>query len=233
MSGKGTFHIEGTDYPLLEGDILIMDNTESHYIELDPHYPYERMVLSFKKDFVKKIDKSGKLLEVFEKRLPGKNNLFRKENFDSRLYMMLLSNIKSGIEKNPIKVETNFFALLSEISEAFNKNSLDKTANEDTLINLIVSYIIENLEKPLTLDDICKEFFLSKPQLCRMFKKSMGSTIWNYITVKRLSLAKSMLESGELPTKVFFKCGFSTYSSFFRAYKKHFKSSPKTTKPLK
>ncbi len=103
---------------------------------------------------------------------------------------------------------------------------LSDCATELTPINRIVNYIEENLGNDISLEDICNEFFLSKSQLCRMFKKSMGSTVWNYFTIKRLHKAKNMIDSGELPTEVFSLCGFNDYSVFYRACKRHFGQSP-------
>ncbi|MBQ8408536.1 MAG: hypothetical protein IJY39_06680 [Clostridia bacterium] len=39
-------------------------------------------------------------------------------------------------------------------------------------------------------------------------------------------LAKQLIDSGSLPTRVFSDCGFSDYSSFYKAYVKHFAHSP-------
>ncbi len=226
MSGKGIFHIEGNDYILQKGDILIMDCSESHYIEVNPNYPYERFIIHFKKEIIEKIDPERKLLEPFENRTPGKNNLFRRENFGNKLYDMLMKNIILATPDNRLKLEVNFFALLNELSTAFSNMDFKEPTAGDTQINKITNYILDNIEKPFTLDNICDECFISKGQLCKIFKQSMGSTVWNYVTVKRLILAKEMLDSGELPTKIYSKCGFSDYSVFFRAYKKHFGKAP-------
>ncbi|MBQ9940949.1 MAG: helix-turn-helix transcriptional regulator [Clostridia bacterium] len=226
MSGKGIFHVEGTDYPLKQGDIAIMDNSESHYIELDCNYPYERFVVHFDKQYISKIDSEGKLLKIIEGRVPGKDNLFRKEHFSSNLYLMLINNIIDGLDKNKIQAETNFFALMNELLVASPNQSHNTDISNSSLINKIINYILANLEKNFSLDDICNEFFISKPQLCRMFKSTMGATVGNYITVKRLSAAKKMLESGDNPTKVYLKCGYSDYTNFYRAYKKFYGDSP-------
>lgn len=226
MSGKGIFHIEGNDYCLKPGDILIMDNRESHYIELDCSHPYERFVVHFKKDYIRKIDTDGELLKIFEKRAPGENNLFRKEHFEGTLYLTLINNIISGIKSSRIQAETNFFALLNELLIASSNVNCDNVSMKNSFTSKIISYILENLEKQFTLDDICAEFYISKSQLCRMFKKTMGSTIWNYVVAKRISKAKEMIDSGNPPSQVYLQCGFLDYPNFYRAYKKFYGHSP-------
>lgn len=223
MSGKGVFHIEGTAYPLKVGDILIMNSTESHYVDIDPSAPYERMVVHFDKSFVTAIEGGDTLLEAFEKRAPGENNLIRKSAFDSELYKLLINNILTDV-KNKVQTETNFYALLCEISKAHAKGNDDVT--ENTLTNQIIRYILQNLENEFTLDDICREFYVTKQHLCRLFKSSVGSSVWNYVTVKRLLRAKELIDKGFPPTQVYTKCGFSDYSCFYRAYKKFYGTSP-------
>ncbi len=231
ISGKGVFHIEGTDYPLKPGNILIMNNTESHYIEIDPNHPYERLAIHFDKNFIKRIDLKNDLLTFFEDRDPGENNLVTKESFDTNLYLSLINNIQKSIETDDTRTLTNFIALLSELKKAYLKNMAFESTAKKTLVNRIINYILSNIENDISLDDICDEFYICKSQLCTLFKKTMGVTVWSFITLKRLTLAKKLLEAGYTPTETYSKCGFGDYSSFYRAYKKHFGISPKNNNP--
>ena len=54
----------------------------------------------------------------------------------------------------------------------------------------------------------------------------------NYINNKRLILAKSKIEKGEKPTRVYLDCGYENYPTFYRAYKAKFSIKPTET-PLK
>ena len=226
MSGRGIFHVEGKDYPLQSGDILIMDNRESHYIEIDPDFPYERCAINFKKDLIRLIDKEGVLLEALENRQAGSRNLYRKQDFKNDRYLYYIESVILDVPDNEIQIATNLLSLLSEIRVAFRRGDNQSKHASDTRVSNIIKFIMENLDKPLSLDMICDKFYISKPQLCRIFKKSMGSSVWNYITLKRLLKAKSMIESGIQPTKVYTECGFFDYSSFYKAYKKHFGYAP-------
>lgn len=97
----------------------------------------------------------------------------------------------------------------------------------------IIDFLNEHMYEPLSLDGICDRFYMSKSHLNRKFKLMTGSTVWEYITAKRLLSAKELLQLGEPPTKVFSKCGFNDYSSFFRAYKAKFGLSPKNEADFK
>lgn len=226
VSGKGVFHVEGNDYPLHPTDILIINNLESHCINIDTTVPYDRCVINFKKELITTIDKSGLLLNMYENRTPGKHNLFRRIDFDSDLYLLLMQNIINQNTNDEIQIKTNFYALMAELTKAFNNPLFTNDLKETPIANEITNYIMKNLESPLTIDLICKHFYLSPSKLHRIFKNAIGNSVYEYITVKRLMKARNLINSGGLPTKVYSECGFNDYSSFFRAYKKHFGTSP-------
>ena len=227
LGGKGIYKIEGTKYILQKGDILIMKPAESHYIEVDKGYPYTRFVINFPVDIFEGIDKSGALVSAYTQRENGQFNLYRSTDFKNGSYEFYFKNMFAPSENRRLQLISNLMPLLNEISAAF-REKRDESISESEEYK-IVSYINRNLFKQITLDDICREFFISKPQLCRSFKAATGSTVWNYITAKRLVTAKNMIQSGQSPTKVFSECGFSDYSSFYRAYIKKHGVSPAQT----
>ena len=60
----------------------------------------------------------------------------------------------------------------------------------------------------------------------RLFKEETGWTIGNYIHKKRLLLARDQIRDGLPATEACFNSGFRDYSTFSRAYKKEFHTSP-------
>ena len=131
-------------------------------------------------------------------------------------------------DKNDIiTIYSGLFSLLNEIRFAFsNQQSSIVLGSENTAVR-IINYINANISGDITPESIAKEFYISRSQLYYIFKKSIGSSVWDYITTKRLFLAKQMMLTGEKPTDVYQKCGFKEYTAFFRAYKNKFGSSPK------
>jgi AraC-like DNA-binding protein len=96
-----------------------------------------------------------------------------------------------------------------------------------TLEQELVHYINQNLEQELSIEALCKQFYLSRAQLCRFFKTTIGTSVGKYITAKRMVKAQNLILRGYKPTEVFPQCGYQNYSSFFRAYCKFFGYSPK------
>ena len=117
--------------------------------------------------------------------------------------------------------------LLNEIKAASERKK-DNPETAEALSWQIIDYVNRHLADDLSLELICQRFFISKPQLCRIFKAAAGSTVWEYITIKRLMLSQKLMRDGLSPTEVYSACGFKDYSVFYRAYKKHFSASPKS-----
>ncbi len=224
FEGKGVFKVEGNSYPLHSGDILIMRPGEAHYIDIDPSLPYKRLSIHFDISLFDSLDNSRSLFRSFQSRDRGKLNLYTEREFISDSYKLFINNICNASQNQSLNTFTNLLPLLNEIALAFDNRNKDTIDN--LLIVQIISYINCNLTEKITLEAICKEFYLSKPHLCRIFKTATGSTVWEYITAKRLIMAKKLIKSGKNPSEIYVECGFGDYSSFFRAFKKRFGVSP-------
>lgn len=224
VSGKGTYWVEGTSYALECGDILIMRPAEAHYIEVSDAEPYIRFSINFNAELFLSIDPNGKLLEPFNSRKIGTFNRYRAKDFRSNAYSTFIKNITTDSGDRRLQIITNLLPLLNEISCAFDLTT--ETEAVKSLDNRIISYINRHISENITLDDICGKFYISKAQLCRIFKKATTSTVGEYITVKRLVNARQLILSGTSPTKAYLQCGFRDYSVFYRAYKKKFGMAP-------
>ena len=101
-------------------------------------------------------------------------------------------------------------------------------------INNAILYIEINLSKKLMLNDIAKEAYFSPFHFHRIFSLVVGETVQSFITRKRIEKAAGLLiNQKELPiTVVSEKLGFSSLSSFSRAFKKFYGISPNEFKEL-
>ena len=227
FSGKGIFRIEGSEYLLEEGDIFIMRPAESHYIVPKKDEPYERISLHFDKELFSEFDPAGILTEAFFNRPTGTLNRFSIRDFEKTEIPLLIERLKKKNDNTRLHIISCLLPILFELYSDFPFKKMTYSKSHDSRIVQIINFINDNLYKEISLDSLCEKFYISKSQLCRSFKKATASTVWEYITAKRLVFARELIESGLSPTKVYVQCGFSDYSSFYRAYKNHFKASPK------
>jgi AraC-like DNA-binding protein len=89
-----------------------------------------------------------------------------------------------------------------------------------------MGYLDRHLQEDLDADQLAERFFVSKFHMMRIFKAQTGFTIHNYLMQRRLLAARNLIEKGMRATEACYRCGFRSYSSFTRAYSKHFGTTP-------
>jgi AraC-like DNA-binding protein len=230
LSGKGTFHIEGNEYPLAVGDVLIMRPAEAHCIKMDPSVPYERIVINFDAAILSSLDPDNILSKPIFDRTPGTLNRFRSSDFTDNTYMDCLINMVTDHEDQRIVILINLIQLLQKLGAVY-KTQNTKIPPETTLEQQIVQYINRHLHDHLDLEFLCEHFFISRAQLSRMFKKATGTSVGKYINVKRLIACRQLILKGDKPTKVCVAFGYRDYSTFYRAYVQQFGISPRDEAP--
>lgn len=229
VRGDADYAVEGNIYHLRKGDMMLMRKLESHYLILRSSSYYERLAVHFDLD----LSPDGSCNDDYEQGVfsmlcqqpLGKYNRFSASLFPDNRWLYYMNRICSYHCLNTQQIYLP--PLLHELSEVYDEvihNPEHTVPNPSTAI---VAYINEHLFENLSLEKICAQFFLSRTQLNRIFKQTTGSTVWNYIVIKRLFCAREMMQNGETPTTVFEKCGFRDYVTFYKAYLRHFGHMPK------
>ena len=97
---------------------------------------------------------------------------------------------------------------------------------KNLLMDDIFRYIHQHLTEDLTLEQLEKEFFISRYHICREFKRTTGQTPHAYIVKARLDLCRKYIEQGKPIREVYALGGFGGYNHFFRAFKKEYNMTP-------
>ena len=97
---------------------------------------------------------------------------------------------------------------------------------KNLLMDDIFRYIHQHLTEDLTLEQLEKEFFISRYHICREFKRTTGQTPHAYIVKARLDLCRKLIEQGKPIREVYALGGFGGYNHFFRAFKKEYHMTP-------
>lgn len=84
----------------------------------------------------------------------------------------------------------------------------------------IQAFIINNLSAPLSIDMICKNFYINRQKLHTVFKNSFNDTVKHFIITKRIELAKELLtETNKGIEEIACETGFPNYNYFIRIFK--------------
>lgn len=223
LSGDADFLVEATCYHLHPGDLLLMRKGEVHMFRLRTSAPYERMHVNF--EITPLLSQLGfsDLLEPFQNRPLGAFNHYPATLFSDYVFKRDLERLCNAKEEDKFLY---LLPLLGEIKNAFETLKENPGSSVPDRASAIVSYINAHLAEELSLEELSSRFYLSQTHLNRIFRASTGTTVWQYITIKRLYFAKELLETGKKPTEVAPLCGFKDYTTFFRAYKKLFGFAP-------
>ncbi|MDR0885730.1 MAG: AraC family transcriptional regulator [Clostridiales Family XIII bacterium] len=148
----------------------------------------------------------------------------------SRVYDQIVAEQSNPSQENQPRMLSALLTQLLIYANRFNKASaVDKVQNElSPLISDLINYLQETITNPeLNLELIEKEFNINSSYINKLFKKELGSSIYHYILLSRIAIAKRLLESGLSVTDTCEQSGFNDYSNFIRAFKKVAEVSPK------
>ncbi len=223
IEGGGRYIVEGTEYPILRGSLLLVPRLSYHCVELDPGIPYERYVLNFSDGDISR-DAGGVLSRIFNS---GENGCFYSADSLSPAIMSIFDRFENAdiFDEHDREIYTK--CLLTELILHLSVSQKESVAHDDEELGVrVIKYLNEHIDKDVSLDKLSKRFFVSKYYLCRAFKKHNGISVHGYINQKRVMYAKQLIESGETASGAAYKVGFGDYSAFYRAYVKIVGTSP-------
>ena len=228
ISGKVTYHIEGKAYHLKPRDILLVSQGAIHKPEINPSVPYERYIF-----WIRDTLSCQELNTCFQKANDRSFNLVRADSSLQERLKDLLPEIEQTLQNKYFgdtvlrdALFTQFMIYINRIFLRTSSSPDEKTYSSDTQVEQLLKYINRNLSENLSIDQLANRFFFSKYHMMRKFKNETGYTIHNYITSKRLLMARSLISQGMPIMKAAQASGFHDYTTFVRAYKKQFGKAP-------
>lgn len=232
ICGGKQFLIDNRFYSIAPGDLFIINQYESHKLTQIDNSVHERIVLSIHPDYVKQISTAETDLDYCfsnrDSRFRHKVSLNREQQNRFLYYIDKMTSAR-GYAHDIIE-QAAFMELLIMVNLLSNSNAADIPVNEHKYnhqVDNILSYINQNIDQPITVEQLASNFFLSESYICRIFKQTTGITINKYITARRISIAKAHLNQGASVNTAFEKSGFGDYSSFFKAFTRAVGMSPK------
>ena len=232
LDGSVTYYIEDQVYDLCPGDLLIIPAGKMHRpVIANEHAAYERMVLWITPQYLQSIDSpAGDLQKNLQK--VGEHGYCVPFRGDETVFVTALLKKLLYMQNNDTDPKFCAGAVELYLWTIFRSYGVIDTThrNETQVIPQVIRYITEHFSEPLTLEDIAAEFFVSKSYLNRHFKASTNSTVYAYIMALRLTHARRMLREGTPAVEAGRECGFSDYSTFYKAFKTQTGLSPQQFK---
>ena len=234
LSGSVDYQVESSSYELKPWDVLLVKHHTIHKAEIDRSLPYERIIIYLDHRYFENIMPEAKLVDCFDLADRHGRHLLKASPEQ-------LAELKSDIERyESVKDDERFGAfamgeammiqLLIHVSRLSKVEPGNRDSKYDPKIQQVLSYINENYRAELSVDALAEKVFLSKYHFMRLFKAQTGNTVYAYVRQKRLMHAARLIREGMPAQKAAVESGFGDYSSFHRAFKESFGTSPGSLK---
>ena len=96
------------------------------------------------------------------------------------------------------------------------------------LIEPIERYIDEHISEPLSVEQLCREFSISRTKLYKLMSEYQNGGIASFIRRRRLEASRQLIKNADMSVaEVADAVGFSDYNYFLRCFKKEYGISTK------
>jgi YesN/AraC family two-component response regulator len=232
ISGNQESFVEKRIYQLNAGDLLIVNNKEFHMFSVKSYKTQESILLHFDPSLFRLFSSNEcNLLACFTDRPIGERNKIVLRAGQIQNISYLLHKIEDVYDKHTygsdVLILTYFIELLVAINNAYGSVIHDNKATYiPDKLQEVLTYIDANINEDLSLEELEKRFFINHFYLGRLFRKTIGCNIHEYVLLKRIMNSKLLLQKGYNVTEVCGLSGFNNYNHFIRIFKKYVGSSP-------
>ncbi|MBR3978553.1 MAG: helix-turn-helix domain-containing protein [Oscillospiraceae bacterium] len=235
IKGEVEYWVDGRIIRMQTGDLLLINPMELHRPVVHPDSPvYERIVLWINKEYLENLH-SGQmdLSRCFDTRLPAHTHLIQPSVAERSALTARMGELVREYYSRELGSDLCAYGLFLQFMVQLNRMAQQEKAQPEqarqlsALVEKVLGYIGENLSEPMTLEKIAEQFFVSKYYLSHTFSREVGVSVYRYILLRRLLLARQLLATGEPAGQVCRSCGFSDYTSFYRAFKSEYGISPR------
>lgn len=219
VRGKGSITVGEEKYDMMPGNVIFLDR--------DTEYVVEPVTKNWTVDWVTfeygaNVNTSGLFLchkaIAFKLRSWEEQSMLIRSIYDSLALDVLYGGYSASLKLYQLIIGLN--------REAESIPDVKRKMNPS--VAAVIEYINTHYTEELTLERLCTAAGgLSEQYLCRVFKQSTGMRPVEYILKKRIDIARSYLETTDMPIpEVAEKTGFHNTSYFYRNFKKFTGTSP-------
>ena len=236
IEGDAEYIIDHAYYKLHRGDVMIISPNEAHMLLLKKPCRYTRFYMVFPPNaFVNHI--TDPLQTLLKRTTGGSAKLTLPPDMWERVYGMMMDIVRicrDDPNDTDALLHTKIYAMLLQLLCSLSEKSTSvqavgeqlSTAHLPAPIRDAFSYINEHLTDNLSVAMVAEAIHVSPTYLSAIFRKHIGITLVTYLQVRRIAMAKQLLEEGNPVTYACYESGFSDCSYFIRIFKRHVGMTP-------
>ena len=226
-SGSIIYKIENKIYQLKKGDFALIPPYVVHITEKNSEL--EMYIINFTKNYIEsqlnQVATDNILSNLSGLVYHSSNNIPNiTENIRFIIRQICYEHKRDDNSDDNLMCPYLLFLLLQSIAKYYKAeapyNLSGKNVPQKTLINSILEYTDLHYAQITNLDDIAKEFFISKAHLCKLFKKEVGCTVIQYLTNLKIKNAIELFKGTNYSAKkIAESVGFESNSYFSKVFK--------------
>ena len=231
LSGKIRYQVEGKEYIVSKGGMIVLNTLEEHTLEV-LEYPYERYLIQIRPDFFQQEVRYPEVIAVFIKRPADFSHLLTvTEPVWNYLYDVI------GEMEREFQTKKKYWELyiganlrrmfITIFRECADLMSTMKIGTGVTVAYNVMNYLNHHFAENITVDDVAAALFLNKDYIAHVFKEETGHSLMQYVISLRINQAKLLLlETDRSVTEVAAACGYTDFTYFSKQFKQHANMSP-------
>lgn len=145
-----------------------------------------------------------------------------------QIVKQILQIYQSPLPANMLLLMSKAYELLYHLSTAVPGELEDPDRQgKQRGVKRALEILNRNLDSPLTLSDLARQSGMCVTKLTEEFKKKTGTTVFGYLRQQRLTRAKELITiHGMSASEAAWEVGYSSLSSFHRAFCAHYGTTP-------
>lgn len=227
LSGRMSAVVQGEEYRLSAGDILVVNSEDIHmtktfgdeteYILLQ--IPSEQLERCFP-DFCRL---------RFQTMIPKHCQSFREPG---QILLDMLIIYREKEDGYPLLFSARLYELLYCLYRGYSKwceKGVQEPENKTCLrIARMTDWIYEHYRESISLDEAAAHVGYSREYFCRIFKKCTGQTFFEYVQeVRAMKLHEELCDTDESITGLMEKHGITNYKVFLNTFRKLYGDTPR------
>lgn len=225
LDGHCTIRMNGQDYEGIPRRWFFIPAGTLHGYANDSTQPFSKFWMHF--------DLTPHDMDLFSSlNLPFYIDITPNGNVDL-LFETFSAIVKSNRLTDKLQVKSILFSLISEYIRLSAAKNIHISSHQDLQSEQLLSYIQKNLKEELSNATLAAYAHMDTRSFIRYFKGITGYPPAKYLTMRRMELAKNLLEESELTiSDIMYRVGFSDLSHFSKLFKKHYSLSPRAYRDI-
>lgn len=234
--GEALVHLGGAVCPVRENSICIIPSNQLHLLTCERYRRLDFFAIVFHIDFLRSMGNDivqKKYLEGYLSSGAACHVINPADAWEQQLLQCLCSiretfHAKEYAYELLIKIRLLEALHLLVTNIAHDRNTVESTPDHRIVtVKSMMEYLRRNYDDDITLEQLEKEFGLSRGHICRLFKSITYMTPFAYLNYHRINQSLDFLEHSDDEISVIaMKSGFNNISYYNRTFRKYMHMTP-------